>query len=322
MKIGIIKISLIITVILLLLIPAVLINNYINDAKDFKSTLADSTSYSKENNPGTDSPDVIPDENKTAVTGSVACNTFNLLFLGTDRTDERDDWLKVYRTDNITLASINPDTKNIKILCIPRDTYVYIPVKSKMDKVNHAYVWGGMGEKGIQSTIATLEQFLKYVSIDYYFTIDMGPVPEIVDSLGGIELDVEIDMKTHGANLSKGLQLLDGQKASYYIQWRYSSGGDIDRIKRQQKFVKAMYEKLKESGQLINAMKLILNYNEYIKTNLSAKQLISLCTMAADINAGNTLYYIIPGIGKYIDGISYWVPDEDKTDALLKDFFK
>jgi polyisoprenyl-teichoic acid--peptidoglycan teichoic acid transferase len=248
-------------------------------------------------------------------------NIVNLLFLGTDRTDERDEWLKIYRTDTISLASINLDTKEINVLCIPRDTYAYLPVKQKVDKMGHAYAFGGNGEKGIKSTIAAVEHFVRYAKVDYYFCLDMEPIPEIVDSLGGVELDVELDMKTHGADLSKGQQLLDGKKAFDYIRWRYSGNGDIDRIKRQQKFFRAMYNKLKETDQILNAMKLVLKYNEYVKTNLSIKQMVALAALSNDIPQGALHYHTVPGSAKYINKISYWVPNEEKTEKLLRDIF-
>lgn len=245
----------------------------------------------------------------------------NILLLGIDRTLARDKTLKVYRTDTIAIASVNVETKEVHTLCIPRDTYVYIPEIDKKDKINHAYVWGGMGENGIKSTIETIEQFVKYGSIDYYFAIDMEPVPDIVDDIGGVELDVEIDMKTNGADLSKGMQVLDGKKASTYIRWRYSAGGDIDRIKRQQKLAKALFEKLRESDRLMDGVKIVLNYNKYVKTNMSVMSIASLIPTLKSISGENVTSCIIPGSSRTIDKIWYWMPDEKKTDELLKDFF-
>lgn len=247
-------------------------------------------------------------------------NTINILFLGIDRTIERDKTLKVFRTDTIILAAINLDTKNVQVLSIPRDTYAYIPCLKRQDKINHAYPKGGMNEKGIKSTIDAVNNFIKYTEVDYYFSLDMEPIPQIVDELGGVELEVETDMKTYGANLSKGIQLLDGRKAFDYLHWRYSANGDIDRIKRQQKLIKAMFTKLRDSGRLISAAKLALSYSKYIKTDLSTKQLISLAAFAKDIQDGETSFYTIPGSPKYIDKISYWIPDEKKTDKLLRQF--
>lgn len=249
-------------------------------------------------------------------------NLVNILFLGLDRTEERDATLGVYRTDSISLASINLDTLDIKVLSIPRDTYVYIPVKKKMDKINHAYVWGGSGEEGIKSSIETVNRFIKYSDVDYYFCIDMEPVPDIVDELGGVEVEVDVDMKTHGVNLSKGKQKLNGEQALQFIRWRYSSGGDIDRIKRQQALVSAMLSQIKESGKLIESISIVLKYNKYIKTNMDMKQMVALAKLWNELPEGTSVdYYVVMGEGKMIDQVWYMIPDEKVTDILLKEIF-
>ena len=129
-------------------------------------------------------------------------------------------------------------------------------------------------------------------------------------------------MLDHEANLSKGLQVLDGQKAYDYIHWRYSGDGDIGRIQRQQKFLKAVFSKLKAENKLLDTIKLVLNYKENLKTDMTLKQIIGLAKLASELSDESISYYIVPGQGKTINKVSYWAPDEAKTDELLKDFFK
>lgn len=249
-------------------------------------------------------------------------NTVNILFLGIDRTEERDFTIGAHRTDAIALATFNFKFNKVKVLRIPRDTYVYIPCIGKMDKVNHAYVWGGMGDKGIQSTIETVNRFVKYAEVDYYFAIDMEPLPKIVDKLGGVDLEVDVDMKTHGYNLSKGFQHLDGEKAYQFIRWRYSGEGEIDRIRRQQVLIAAMFAKVKENKSYISALEIVLQYHKYIKTDLDIKQLFKLARVAAGLENDTISYDIIPGKGRMIDGIWYMVPDKEKTESILDDYYK
>jgi polyisoprenyl-teichoic acid--peptidoglycan teichoic acid transferase len=311
---------------------------YYNDAKDYKKAFSEVTNNDKSSDKQNNSiqekvkTTAAPTEDTQTVTQTLSDeenakielkkeSIVNILFLGIDRTDERDEWLKVYRSDTIELASINLDTKKVKVLCIPRDTYTFVPIENKMDKVNHAYAYGSSKNKAAEASVDAINHFIKYGTIDYYFTLDMEPIPKVVDSIGGVEVDVEFNMKTHGANLSKGLQLLDGKKAKEYISWRYSGDGDIGRIKRQQKFLKLMYDKLKNTDQMINSLKLLLSYNKYIKTDMSVKQLIALATLSKEIPSSNVEFQIVPGSGKKINKISYWVPDEVKTEALLKNFF-
>ncbi|WP_104372188.1 LCP family protein [Desulfocucumis palustris] len=247
-------------------------------------------------------------------------NVINILFLGIDKTDERESWLGVYRSDTIAIARIYLDSKKIKVLNIPRDTYTYVPIANKMDKINHAFAFGSVNGNGVQASLNAVSHFFDKQIIDYYFTMNMEPIPSIVDEIGGVKLDVEIDMKNHGANLKKGLQVLNGKQAFYYIRWRYSAGGDIDRIKRQQKFISALYTQQRDSGKIIETLNIILKHKNNIQTDLNIKQLIGLAASLSDIPNGNVTYYTIPGTCKMINGISYWLPDENNTNEIIKEF--
>lgn len=310
--------------------------NYYNGVKDYKRTLQSSnikTTYELPNILETQScaesvdnkygegqltEELIKDDIKSSISEN---NIINILFLGIDKTEAREESLKIYRTDTIAIASINLDTTKVNILSIPRDTYTYLPCVDKQDKINHAYAYGGMAENGVKKTIEAVDKYIKYSSIDYYFTLDMEPIPVIVDELGGVEIDVEVEMKTHGANLSIGRQLLDGKQAFDYIHWRFAGNGDIDRVMRQQKFLKALVNKIKENDQLLEAVKLVLNYKNNIQTNMSTKQILALANLMSKVGQDEIAFYNIAGRGKYIDGVSYWIPDETDKDNVLRSFF-
>lgn len=244
-----------------------------------------------------------------------------LLCLGIDKTAEREEWLGVYRTDTIVLVRIDLSKQRIKILSIPRDTYTFVPVEQKNDKINHAYAYGSLENKGIQASIDAVHCLLGREVVDYYFLMDMEPIPKIVDQLGGVMIDVEIDMKDHGANLSKGLQLLNGQQAFDYIHWRYSANGDIDRIRRQQKFVRELYKQQREKEGIMQTVKTVLRYRSSIETNLSARQIIGLAKFLNQMPEGNVEYYYIPGEHLMINGVSYWGMDKEETAKTLDEVF-
>lgn len=246
----------------------------------------------------------------------------NVLFLGIDRTEERDKTLGIYRADTICIAHIDIDTKEVGVLSIPRDTYTYLPITGKHDKINHSYAYGSLQNKAVESTIDAVDHFTNHSSADYYFSIEMEPIPEIVDSIGGVEVDVEIDMKTHGVNISKGLQILDGKNAFDYIHWRYSAGGDIDRIKRQQKFARALYKQLRDSGKLVDFVPTVLKYRKNISTNMTFSQMIGFAKLCSEIPGENIQYYLIPGHAKQINKIWYWELDEDEKKRIVEEFFK
>jgi len=248
-------------------------------------------------------------------------NIVNIMFLGIDRTEERDETMGVYRTDTIMFASFNLNSHKVEVLCIPRDSYVYIPVIDKKDKINHAYVWGGMKKEGIKSTIETVNNFIKYDTVDYYFAIDIEPVPDIVEAIGGVEINVEIDMKSENVDISKGHQVLDGKKAMDFIRWRNTGNGDIDRIRRQQDFLKAAVDRIKNNGKILEAVNIVLKYSKYIQTDLSPSQMLALANFSKDVTDENLKFFDTPGYGEYIDGISYWIPDEKVVEMFNKQQF-
>lgn len=249
-------------------------------------------------------------------------NIINILFLGIDKTDERESWLGIYRSDTIAIARFDLDNKRIKILSIPRDTYAYLPVENKMDKINHAYAYGSINGNGVQASIDAVNYFLKNSIADYFFVMDMEPIPSIVDDIGGVTIDVEIDMKDHGANLSKGLQTLNGKQAFDYIHWRYSAGGDLDRIKRQHKFVSTLYKQQRDSGKILDTLHIILQHKKDIQTDLALKQMIGLASFLSAVPNGSITYYTIPGTDEMINNIYYWLPDENEKNMIINEFFQ
>lgn len=247
-------------------------------------------------------------------------NSMYILFLGIDKSMDRESWLESYRTDTIAVVRINLETKKIKVLSIPRDTYTYVPIEGKFDKINHAYAFGSLKDRGVQASTEAVNCFLGKNIVNHYFLMDMDPIPKIVDQVGGVIIDVEIDMKDHGANLSKGIQLLNGEQSFDYIHWRYSAGGDIDRIKRQQKFAEAFFKQQRDSGRMLQVIQIILQSQNNIRTDLSTKQIVDLGKLLSEIPDGSISYYNIMGSGRMLNGVSYWVMDTEDKEKVLKDF--
>lgn len=248
-------------------------------------------------------------------------NMLNVLFLGIDRTEAREKTRVTSASDTIMLARINLDSKTVKVLSIPRDTYAYIPVTDTMDKMNSAYAYGALQGKAVKSIKDAMIYLLgDDCRIDYYFTLDMEPIPDIIDDLGGVEVNVEIDMQSHGVNLIKGLQVLDGKSAYDYLRWRYADDGDIGRIRRQQGFIKALFSKLKASDMENELLRIILSYGDYINTDLGLEQIDNIIQLCAGISEEDIQFYVLPGEGKDMNDISYWMVNEEKMKEVLVKF--
>lgn len=243
-----------------------------------------------------------------------------LAFLGLDMTDERIKTIGNFRTDTIGIFSIDLKTKKVNLLSIPRDTYVQIPGREGCDKINAAYPYGGMGKSGYELSLKTISNFLG-IDVNYYVSIDMQNISQIVDAVGGIPINVEEDMHTHGANLNKGYQVLDGKKAEEYVRWRYDPMGDINRVKRQQQFLLAFLKQLKANKNDVSSyLKLYNAFKGDIYTNLNFNQILALISVIKDVNADNIKTYTVPGSFYNLNNISYWKPDMEKLNEILKEF--
>ena len=157
--------------------------------------------------------------------------------------DERED--DVGRSDTLMIATVDPKKDQAALLSIPRDTRVKINGHG-WDKINAAYAYGG--EKLTQRTV---EDFLG-VNMDHYIIINTHAFQKIIDAIGGIDIDVEKRMYYEDPwdddgglviDLRPGKQHMDGKTAVTYVRFR-DEEGDIGRIKRQQKSMKACMDKI------------------------------------------------------------------------------
>lgn len=235
----------------------------------------------------------------------------NVLIIGVDETGDSQ------RADTIMVANLNPHTKHIGLISIPRDTRVYIPGYG-MDKINHSYTYGGV--KLVQQSAAS---FLK-IPIPYFVAINMAGVASIIDEVGGVEVNVEKRMYYIDKagdlyiDLYPGKQILDGRKAMGYVRFRHDASGDIGRAKRQQKFIKAVGKKVAGAGLIAKAPFIIKRLADNMKTNLSARKIVTLALkMKEGYEAGKLDMATVPGYSKIVDGLSYWIPDMPKTQALV-----
>ena len=164
----------------------------------------------------------------------------SILFIGVDDSEERND--SNPRSDALILATLNNEKRTVKMVSIPRDSYVYIPYLNYKDKITHAHAFGGT-----LATIETVEELFD-IPIEYYVKMNFNAFIDVVDALGGIEVEVPYDRLELDENdnytiqLKKGLQNLDGREALALARTR-KADSDIERGKRQQEILKAIANK-------------------------------------------------------------------------------
>jgi LCP family protein required for cell wall assembly len=183
----------------------------------------------------------------------------NVLFLGADaRTPQTQGY-----TDSINILSIDKNTKEVSILSIPRDTRVQIAGKG-VDKINSAYAYGD-----INTTKKTVENFLK-VRIDYYVLVDFTDFKELVDSLGGITMNVEphisaVRPELHGKT---GVSKLTGDEALIYVRFRQDSESEGGRMKRHREAITAIINEALNPSNILQAPTVLNQLRKNVKTDI------------------------------------------------------
>ena len=242
----------------------------------------------------------------------------NVLILGVDDGDnEYKDAPK--RTDVMLLASFDPVNNDVALLSLPRDTRVKIPGNQGFYKIIHAYAYGGISLA--KKTVANLLQ----IPIHYYVLLNWQGFKDVIDNIGGIDYYVENDMDYEDPyadlkiHIEHGYQHMDGEKAGQYIRFRNDELGDIGRVQRQQRFLKALASEIFSVGNVIKVPSLINSVEKYIETDMDfltmAKAANSFKVFGGDKVKSQMLY----GDFQTIDGVSYWVTTPEKTEKTLNE---
>ncbi|GAB3171690.1 LCP family protein [Micromonospora palomenae] len=228
----------------------------------------------------------------------------NIMILGSDSRDHENS--SGSRSDTIILAHLTKDRSSAQLISIPRDTWVHVP-RSKSGrggrdaKINAAYAWGG-----VPLMVQTVEEFTK-VRIDHVTMVDFAGFKEIVDALGGVEVDVEKSFTTKysldpsgSRTFVGGRQTLDGAAALDYARERHAfADGDFARIRHQQQVIKAILDKAASGGVLASPGKL----NSFVKATADAVavdeslSLVDLAMKLRHLRSGNLKFFTCPSKG-------------------------
>lgn len=246
----------------------------------------------------------------------------SILFLGIDDSSSRREngqSTEQSRTDAMILSTFNPDTQQIRLLSIPRDTLSYIPEVGYYDKITHAHAYGGP-----EATMDSVESSLN-IPVDYYIRINMEAFVKTVDELGGIEYDVPYDLDEPNTTdqgrikLKKGKQLLNGDQALAITRTR-KQDSDLKRGERQMEVLKILFQKAQDTKSLRKLDDIIEIVGKNSKHNLSYDEIRSLA--ATYLTGEATIKSLqLQGENELLNGIYYINPDEDeliRTSNLLR----
>ncbi len=267
------------------------------------------------------SSDVSSDLLASLVTVQDSSDPFYVLLLGVDKSDERTgEWgtdPSNYRADTIILMRVDPSSQKITAVSIPRDTMIDLGDYGTQ-KINAAYSLGGASYM-----VEVVSEFAG-VDISHYAEIDFEAFIELVDTIGGIEVTLPIDVVDEeyaGINLSAGTYTLDGTTALALVRTRHAydayGAGDYYRAANQRMVIAAILDKLFEQD-IATIATIISEMADNVTTDFSVTDLIGLASKFMTMDTSEDFYSgQCPTESQYIDSLWYEIVDEDAWAEMM-----
>jgi len=239
------------------------------------------------------------------------------LLVGSDtRAEIEDGELPDARSDAIMIARVSGDRRHAQVVSIPRDSWVDIPGHGK-NKINAAYAFGGP-----TLLIQTVEQ-LTGERIDHYAAISFNGLIKVTDDLGGVDVDVAETTTNGPYTFAAGMNHLNGDQARWYVGQRHGlAGGDFDRVKRQQNYLRSMFGKLfsqasfSDLGKLDGILRKVTSAVA-VDDTLGTGDLLSLGTSARNLHPDDVAFFTAPVLGTGMEGAASVVYLDPNTGARM-----
>jgi LCP family protein required for cell wall assembly len=249
---------------------------------------------------------------------NIPANYLNIVLLGSDKRPTGSTW----RTDSMIIVSIDQSNKVVRLLSIPRDLWVNIPGHG-YNRINTADLWGELAHKGggPERVKQTIYQNLG-IPIDYYIRVDFQGFMKIIDTVGGVDIDVECALPD--IKLLPGMHHMNGAYALRYARSRKSTN-DFDRGRRQRKVVMALWDQALTLDIVPRLPQLWLTMADSFKTDLPLEEVINLAYLGTTIerqhirskaiDASMTQGWTTP------EGAAVLLPREDRIRVALESFY-
>ena len=242
----------------------------------------------------------------------------NILLLGSDRRPGSGAW----RTDSMIVVSVDTSNNLVRLLSIPRDLWVYIPGHG-YNRINTADLWGELAKKGggPERVKQTIHHNLG-IPIHYYVRVDFKGFMQIIDTVGGI--DVDVDCPLSDIKLSAGMHHMTGQQALRYARSRYSTN-DFDRGRRQRKVLMALWDQALTLDIIPKLPQLWRAMSNSFQTDLSLNQVINLAYVGVQLEPRRILSRSIgpSHVQSWMtpQGASVLLPSHQKIRSMLEEFY-
>ncbi|QIL46962.1 transcriptional regulator [Vagococcus coleopterorum] len=236
--------------------------------------------------------------------------SFTMLLLGIDTGDL--GRVEQGRSDTMIVATVNPKEDKTTLTSIPRDTYTEIMGYNgnQKDKINHAYAYGGAG-----MSMDTVENLLN-VPIDFYVSINMEGLKELVDAVGGVTLNNTLEFTQDGHYFPVGQITLGGEEALAYSRMRHEDpNGDYGRQERQRLVITSIVKSAMNVSTITNYKDILDSLSANMKTDLSWDQLLKIQKNYSS-SLGNTIQDNLKGEGQMLNGVSYQVVSDEEVQRV------
>lgn len=231
---------------------------------------------------------------------------FSVLLLGIDERENDSG-----RSDTMIVLTVDPKEGSVKMLSIPRDTRVEIVGNDTTEKINHAYARGG-----VKMSIDTVEQLLN-IDIDYHVTVNMEGFLSVIDEIGGIEVNNDMDLTYGDYHFPEGEMTLSGDEALIFSRIRHEDPrGDFGRQIRQRQLIEALMAEAKNPQILLELDDIFTVLGDNIKTNFTMREIRALPNLYKQLDTNIEQIAFEKGDGETIGNLWYYIYDDEELASI------
>ena len=240
----------------------------------------------------------------------------NILVLGVDKGGD----FGGDHADTMLLVSLDNTTGKVRVISIPRGTVVTAADGKTWEKLGEKY-----SEVGVSGMIDAVRNLLG-VSVHYYAVVDAKAFGSFIDALGGIDAYVEMRMDYEDPELGlsihipQGFQRMNGETAQKYLRFRSGELGDVGRVQRQHRFMKALYERILNVNTLGHLPALMKILQEQVDTNVEVWDSAHLAEVLQGLSKEDPETVMLPG-NAYAGDEKIWLPDKEQIAVKMKALF-
>ena len=247
----------------------------------------------------------------------------NVLLIGVDYAEERETWSgkHQFNSDVMIVLALNFKENKVDMISIPRDTYAKLPNLDGFYKMNSALHYGGGIPDGFTNVMQACSWELGGIPIDYYMAVTMPTVKELVDEIGGVDYDVDVEIHMQGRTIKMGFQHMDGQMCLDYFRARKGIDNDLGRINRQKKLLVAIFNKLRDEKGILDLPDLVKKFEGKLYTNMTLEQVAAAAVFGYKLPTESITMRSLPGSLMNIYNWNFVIVNQPKRVEMIKEVY-